>query len=175
MALLQLTFHFLSFLIVSFPFLLFSSLFFSLFSLPPNNRKENANTPTPCFFREQPSTLHDTITPKVTSTDPRQISSGGAHGLSGAEKARFLKIREDLERSKALLPVQKYNMAKTRAMEYGWSAAAPAANTLSLRRNNRDYSHPRRSSEITSFAANYSRVQGVNPFATDAHSKRQNR
>jgi hypothetical protein len=58
--------------------------------------------------------------------------------MNDQQKARFIKIRQDLERSKKILPVQAYDMAKTRSMEYGWSITSPLDNTVGMRRNERE-------------------------------------
>ncbi|GMI35332.1 hypothetical protein TeGR_g6418 [Tetraparma gracilis] len=137
-------------------------------------KKENATAPTPNFFREQAKSLSDNIAPKITSQDPRHLSDG-VHGMNDQQKARFIKIRQDLERSKKILPVQAYDMAKTRSMEYGWSITSPLDNTVGMRRNEREYSHPRRTSAITTFATNYAKVQGVSPFQRDRHTKKDQR
>jgi len=136
-------------------------------------RKENAACPTPVFFAEQPQTLSDSITEKVTDIDPRNLTeTAQTRDLTSLQHARFLQIRRDLAASKQTLPVQQYAIAKTRSMSYGFQISDPSTNTLSIRRNQIRYSRPRKGTEITAFATSYAKVNGVSPFQRDRHTQK---
>ena len=123
-------------------------------------RKENASLPTPIHFKQTVATISGAIPAKITTTDPRHLKEG-THGLTEAQKARYVQIREDLEHSYRTFPAQKYAMTLTSAHEVGWDVNQ---RTSSMRKSAMTHFYPRVSSNITQFAENFARINGNSPF-----------
>ena len=115
--------------------------------------KERAFLSPPIHFQQSMNSITSEVTPKVTSVDPRDIRNPTA-GLSDTHKARYIKIREDLERSHQSFPAQKYRLAVTSSHEIGFDINKRTKQQI---KSSKKHSKPRLSSNITKFADQYCR------------------
>mmetsp|Transcript_21110 Transcript_21110/g.44005 ORF Transcript_21110/g.44005 Transcript_21110/m.44005 type:complete len:150 (-) Transcript_21110:7-456(-) len=123
--------------------------------------KEREFLPQPNVeFRQTISSVTNAVTAKVTEMDPRVIRNPTV-GLSDLHKARYIKIREDLERSHQAFPAQKYSCTVLSSHETGFDVNKRTKQQI---RSARKHSKPRISSNITKFADQYYRIQGASPF-----------
>jgi len=85
-------------------------------------------------------------------------------------QARYIKIREDLERSHQMFPAQKYRLTVTSNHEFGFDVNK---RTKQQMRSARIHSKPRVSSSITKFADQYYKIQGTSPYAKDSSKRKK--
>ncbi|GMH70180.1 hypothetical protein TL16_g08294 [Triparma laevis f. inornata] len=127
--------------------------------------RENKILPTPIHFSQTTSSITSAIPSKITQTDPRHLKNGTS-GLTESQKARYVKIRDDLEHSYNTFPRQKYATTQTSAQEIGWNVNDRSVN---IRKSHKRYFRGKRNSEITKFVDEYCKSEGSSPFCAKKH------